>query len=74
MFEIHSTMTHQGDQCRKGIHVCFQAESIGGEGREELENDLRDEINCAPQAYVLGIELQLSLSIDDSTKLLDKTW
>ena len=50
-------MTDKSDQGRKGIHVCFQAESIGGEGREELEDDLRDEINRAPQADVLGIKL-----------------
>jgi hypothetical protein len=50
-------MTDQSDQCCKGVHVCLQAESIRGEGREELEDDLRDKIDCAPQAYVLGVKL-----------------
>lgn len=66
--------THQHDERCEAVHVESDAEEVGGEWREELEEDLGAKVGAVPSADILRVECESAGGITDGAELVDKAY
>lgn len=66
--------TYQGEKKGKGPQVELAPPSVGGQRRNDLEDDLGDKGEAVPEADVVGVEVGLPCpGVRDGGELLDET-
>jgi hypothetical protein len=71
---VEYASTHDELQHSEDPEVETQSETIRGDRRDRLGNDLGDKLERAPEADIVGVETDNTRCTDNGAELLDETY